>query len=70
MKIATSISEIQQELYNNGPMQVGLTVFEDFYSYKEGVYHYTTGEMVGGHAIKVVGWGTAEDGSLYWICQN
>lgn len=27
--------------------------------------------MVGGHAIRAVGWGhDPEDGSLYWICQN
>ena len=53
----------------NGPMQVGLTVYEDFMNYKAGIYHYTTGAVAGGHAIKLVGWGTDEtDGSLYWIC--
>lgn len=49
---------------------VGLSVYEDFINYASGVYHYTTGKMVGGHAIKLVGWGHEEDGSLYWICQN
>jgi len=27
----------------NGPMMVGLTVYEDFYNYKGGIYHYTEG---------------------------
>lgn len=71
MRIATSVTEIQDELQTNGPMMVGLVVYEDFYSYKSGVYHYTAGEIVGGHAMKLIGWGTdATDGSLYWICQN
>ena len=30
--------------------------------------------MVGGHAIKMIGWGHDDkeggDGSLFWICQN
>jgi cathepsin B len=51
-------------------MQVGLTVYDDFFSYKEGIYHYTAGVVQGGHAIKLIGWGTDTDGSLYWICQN
>lgn len=51
-------------------MMVGLSVFEDFFSYLSGIYEYTTGELQGGHAIKLIGWGTDEDGSLYWICQN
>lgn len=54
----------------NGPMMVGLTVYEDFYNYHNGTYHYTTGEMLGGHAMKLLGWGTDADGSLYWMCQN
>ena len=70
MKIATTITEIQDELMTNGPMMVGLSVYEDFYSYKSGVYHYTTGAYSGGHAMKLIGWGTDSDGSLYWICQN
>jgi cathepsin B len=53
---------------NNGPMVVGLSVYEDFYSYESGVYHYTTGEFAGGHAMKLIGWGTDTDGSLFWIC--
>lgn len=53
----------------NGPMMVGLTVYEDFMNYKSGIYKYTTGNPVGGHAIKLIGWGhEAETGDLYWVC--
>jgi len=55
----------------NGPMMVGMTVYADFMSYEKGVYSYTTGEAVGGHAIKILGWGHDEvTGDLFWICQN
>lgn len=35
--------QIQKELMNNGPMMVGLTVYEDFLSYASGIYEYTAG---------------------------
>ena len=44
----------------NGPMMVGLTVYEDFYNYESGIYHQTSGELVGGHAMKMIGWGHDE----------
>eukprot|EP00349_Pseudokeronopsis_sp_Brazil_P009716 CAMPEP_0202955470 /NCGR_PEP_ID=MMETSP1396-20130829/27_1 /ASSEMBLY_ACC=CAM_ASM_000872 /TAXON_ID= /ORGANISM="Pseudokeronopsis sp., Strain Brazil" /LENGTH=85 /DNA_ID=CAMNT_0049672087 /DNA_START=739 /DNA_END=993 /DNA_ORIENTATION=- len=53
---------------------VGLVVFEDFIFYESGVYEYTAGEFIGGHAMKLIGWGTQHDANgeefLYWICQN
>mmetsp|Transcript_31401 Transcript_31401/g.30750 ORF Transcript_31401/g.30750 Transcript_31401/m.30750 type:complete len:278 (+) Transcript_31401:146-979(+) len=70
--LATSPEQIKYELMTNGPMMVGLSVYEDFYNYKEGIYHFTEGMMMGGHAMKLVGWGTDTTWGLglYWICQN
>lgn len=59
LSLLTKQSDMQKELMTRGPMMVGLTVFEDFLNYNSGVYHYTTGEMIGGHAMKMIGWGTA-----------
>lgn len=28
---------IQQEIMNNGPVQVGFTVYKDFFSYSDGI---------------------------------
>jgi cathepsin B len=68
LNIATNPSEIQREIMNNGPVMVGLSVYEDFLSYESGIYHFTSGTIVGGHAMKMIGWGTdPEDGTLYWI---
>ena len=30
-----------------------------------GVYQHKTGKMLGGHAIRILGWGT-ENGTPYW----
>ena len=30
-------------------------MYQDFYSYRNGVYSHTTGGVVGGHAIKMLG---------------
>ena len=71
LTILADREEIKLELMTNGPMMVGLSVYEDFMNYKEGVYRYTVGQVVGGHAIKIIGWDhDEEDGQLYWICQN
>lgn len=61
--------EIMQELYKNGPVEGAFTVYEDFLQYKSGVYQHVSGSPVGGHAIKVMGWGV-EDGTPYWLCAN
>ncbi|NP_001281168.1 cathepsin B isoform X2 [Cynoglossus semilaevis] len=64
-----SEKEIQLEIYKNGPVEGAFTVYEDFLLYKTGVYQHVTGSAVGGHAIKVLGWGE-ENGTPYWLCAN
>ena len=54
---------------NNGPVEVALTVYEDLLTYKSGVYQHTTGKKLGGHAVKMVGWGV-ENGTPYWTIVN
>jgi cathepsin B len=48
-----------------------MTVYEDFEAYSSGVYQHKTGKSLGGHAIKMVGWGVdAATNTPYWICVN
>jgi len=70
MRIETDIRGMQMDIYQNGPVMVGLMVYEDLYSYKTGVYEYVAGGLIGGHSVRAVGWGHDDDGHLYWICQN
>ena len=66
---ASSESATQQAIQKDGPVEAAFTVYEDFMSYKSGVYQHTTGKMLGGHAIKCIGWGT-ENGVNYWLMAN
>jgi len=68
-KAYRGVSAIQGAIYSNGPIETGFTVYEDFMTYKSGIYHHITGSMLGGHAVKIVGWGTEND-TPYWIIQN
>lgn len=70
LKALTDWEAVKEELMTKGPMMVAFTVYKDFMTYGSGVYSPTTSEKAGGHAVKLIGWGTAGDGSLYWVCQN
>ncbi|RZC38242.1 cathepsin B [Asbolus verrucosus] len=67
--IRRSESQIQTEILTNGPVEADFDVYEDFLTYKSGVYQYTQGDYAGGHAIKILGWGV-EDGTPYWLVAN
>jgi len=62
---------MQKEIMTNGPVQVAFKVYSSFMSYKTGVYQKHFWELLpeGGHAVKVVGWGT-ESGTPYWLVAN
>lgn len=50
-----------------GPLMTTLSVYEDFVTYTSGVYRHVTGEMIGGHAVSLVGY---NDQGRYWIVRN
>jgi len=61
--------QIQTEILKNGPVEAAFTVYSDFPLYKSGVYHHVSGEELGGHAVKVLGWGE-DNGVPYWLVAN
>jgi len=65
----SGVANMQQELMEKGTLSVAFTVYEDFEAYSSGVYQHKTGKSLGGHAIKLVGWGV-ENGTPYWTCSN
>ncbi|CAH2039158.1 unnamed protein product [Thlaspi arvense] len=69
-KIKSDPHDIMAEVYKNGPVEVAFTVYEDFAHYKSGVYKHITGDNIGGHAVKLIGWGTSDDGEDYWLLAN
>ncbi|XP_075217311.1 cathepsin B [Lycorma delicatula] len=60
---------IQAEIFKNGPVEGAFTVYEDFVQYKSGVYNHVTGKALGGHAIRIIGWGK-ENNTPYWLIAN
>jgi len=65
------VTNMQKEIMTNGPIQVGFKVYKSFMSYKTGVYKKHIYEILpeGGHAVKIVGWGT-DSGTDYWLVAN
>lgn len=61
--------QMQQMLMAGGPMEVSMDVWEDFENYAGGIYHHVKGQWMGGHAVKLVGWGV-ENGAKYWKVAN
>lgn len=64
-----NVEKIKADIAQYGTVTAAFTVYEDFPTYKSGVYQHTTGSALGGHAIKVIGWGN-EDGTDYWLAVN
>eukprot|EP00249_Psilotum_nudum_P001050 c13333_g1_i1 orf=153-1205(+) len=69
-RIESDPYDIMAEVYSNGPVEVSFSVYEDFAHYKSGVYKYIYGDYMGGHAVKLIGWGTTEEGIDYWLIAN
>mmetsp|Transcript_17924 Transcript_17924/g.29900 ORF Transcript_17924/g.29900 Transcript_17924/m.29900 type:complete len:362 (-) Transcript_17924:359-1444(-) len=64
--------EMAQEIYQNGPITGMFFVHQSFTAYKSGVYsvsHPFKDPMLGGHAIKIIGFGE-EEGTPYWLVAN
>jgi len=66
---ASDVKPIQQLIMAGGPVETAFTVYSDFENYAGGIYHHTSQTSVGGHAVRIVGWG-AENGVNYWKVAN
>ena len=64
-----TINQIKANIVSSGPVEAAFYVYSDFMNYKSGVYKRQSNQMLGGHAVKVVGWGV-ENGVEHWIVAN
>ncbi|GJQ79400.1 hypothetical protein Trydic_g16259 [Trypoxylus dichotomus] len=67
--VRSKVEQIQAEIMTNGPVEGAFTVYEDLLTYKSGVYQHVKGKELGGHAIRILGWGV-ENGTPYWLIAN
>jgi cathepsin B len=61
---------IKEEILANGPVLSSMIVWEDLLNYHSGIYYQKEGDIIGAHAVLLVGWGETEDGTKYWDVQN
>jgi C1A family cysteine protease len=60
-------AQIKDFIATKGPVSACFVVYDDFFSYKSGVYKHVTGGEAGGHCLAIVGY---NDNPGYWICKN
>jgi hypothetical protein len=65
----SGVDKIMTDIMTNGPVSASFTVYSDFLTYKSGVYTQQSGSVLGGHAVKIYGWGV-EGGTPYWLVAN
>jgi len=65
----TNEAAIQNALMTAGPVETAFTVYQDFENYVSGVYKKTSSTVLGGHAVRIVGWGV-DNGVKYWKVAN
>jgi cathepsin B len=67
--LSKNVAAIQAEILANGPVSAALSVYDDFMSYSGGCYTRTSSNLVGAHAVAIIGWGT-DAGKDYWLFAN
>jgi len=62
---------MMKEIKARGPITCRQAVTKEFLAYKgRGIFKDTTGDTMPRHATSLLGWGTASDGTKYWIARN
>lgn len=62
-----TVAGMKAALVKYGPLPTAFMVYEDLMHYKSGVYSYTTGKKLGGHAVLLVGY---DDAAQCFIVKN
>jgi C1A family cysteine protease len=67
---SVNLETIKNALSTNGPLVSSMDVYGDFYSYRGGIYEFSSGSYQGGHAILIVGYtddATRADGGYFKV---
>lgn len=64
---SAGVSHARRVALQKGPVVGCMAVYQDFYTYKSGVYRHVFGELAGYHAVCVVGY---DDDRACWIVKN
>ncbi|HSR10229.1 MAG TPA: C1 family peptidase [Thermodesulfobacteriota bacterium] len=64
---APTVDALKNALAAYGPLVTTMAVYNDFFSYRSGVYSYVSGGLAGYHAVQLVGY---DDAGQYFIVKN
>jgi len=60
---------MKQEIYQRGPIACGIVANDTLMNYSGGIINETSSDDID-HIISLVGFGTNDDGTEYWIGRN
>mgnify|MGYP006132401087 CR=1 FL=1 len=60
---------VKRAIMAGGPVAASMDVLSDFPTYKSGVYVPKSSDVLGSHAVRIVGWGV-DQGKAYWRVAN
>jgi len=64
-------AQMQTEIMTYGPITTGFDVYQNWEFYRGGVYTSTDASaFMGGHAVKIIGWGECTDCDAHYICHS
>jgi C1A family cysteine protease len=63
----TSVEDIKNALFMHGPLLSTMVVYSDFVDYQSGIYSYSSGVLMGGYAILIIGY---DDSGQFFIVKN
>jgi C1A family cysteine protease len=58
---------IKEHISTHGAVSACFVVYQDFFSYRTGVYRHVTGAAAGGHCVTLIGY---DDAQRCWIAKN
>lgn len=70
--IEKNILRMKTELILRGPFYAVISIKKNFYNYAGNDVYISdpNSDVIGGHAIEVIGYGKNQIGQTYWICRN
>jgi C1A family cysteine protease len=65
--ISGNAAKMKESISTYGSVTACFNVYQDFFSYRTGVYRHVTGALAGGHCVVLIGY---DDGAGCWIARN
>jgi C1A family cysteine protease len=65
--ITSNVTAMKEYISQFGSIAACFDVYQDFFSYKDGVYKHVTGAIAGGHCVVLIGY---DDSQGCWIAKN